>query len=223
MDYRKKGKMQKYRREKSMKKWVFFICLVFIALAILSLFFDEIIIKNIVMIRNLVFDYFFSAVTVASSTLIVLVFLLSLFYYRKRKIKWVLPILGASILSFVISIALKIIVNRQRPFSADIVKISEFGIYMLKNSIESWNTSFPSFDTMIVFAMLPIVMKEFRRFGKYWMIFAFLVGFSRLYFGVHYLSDVIAGGVIGFAIGLLIVRLEDKYKFGEELKRKKDK
>jgi undecaprenyl-diphosphatase len=37
---------------------------------------------------------------------------------------------------------------------------------------------------------------------------AILAGISRVYFGVHYLSDVLAGFVLGFILGWLSILLE---------------
>ena len=35
---------------------------------------------------------------------------------------------------------------------------------------------------------------------------AVLIGFSRIYLGVHYLSDVFVGGVLGILIGIIVYR-----------------
>ena len=39
------------------------------------------------------------------------------------------------------------------------------------------------------------------------ILLASLIAFSRIYLGVHYPSDVIGGGIIGFLCGLLTVML----------------
>ena len=80
-----------------------------------------------------------------------------------------------------------------------------------------WNFSFPSFQAMLAFCAVPILAKEFPRFKYVWIIFAGLVAFSRVYFGVHFLSDVIAGGIIGYLLGIIVVKLEKEKKFGEKI------
>ena len=73
---------------------------------------------------------------------------------------------------------------------------------------------------MLVFAALPLLNKEFKKFRYIWLAFAILIGLSRAYFGVHYLSDVFSGAIIGYLIGLSMVLLEEKYGIGLKLMRK---
>jgi len=193
------------------------LAILFIALSfavILSFVFDNLIVQNISKLRNVFADEVFSGITFISSEIIIFFFLTSLFLWKEHKRKWILPLwltLGASA---IIGFLLKIVVQRMRPFQQDLVSIPEM---LISRSYEIWNFSFPSFQAMLVFCALPIISKEFRKIKWAWIIFAFLVAFSRVYFGLHFLSDVIVGGVLGYLIGVLVIRLEEKKKFGEKI------
>jgi len=117
-------------------------------------------------------------------------------------------------LSVAVSFLLKIAVQRQRPFQLGLVSVLPI---LEKASHEIWNSSFPSFQSMLVFCAVPILSKEFPKFKYVWISFACLVAFSRIYFGLHFLSDVIAGGLIGYLLGLVIVKAEERYKLGEKI------
>lgn len=180
---------------------------------IVSFYFDKEIIEKISLIRNIFLNEFFLGVTFVSSEIIIFFFLTSLFLWQDYKRKWILPLWFTLFLSIVVSFVLKVLVKRQRPFQQDIVSILPV---LEKASHIIWNFSFPSFQSMLAFCAVPILAKEFPRFKYIWIIFAGLVAFSRVYFGLHFLSDVIAGGVIGLVIGFLVIKLEEKYKFGEK-------
>ena len=47
-----------------------------------------------------------------------------------------------------------------------------------------------------------------------------LLEFSRIYFGLRFLSDIIIGGFLGYMFGQIIVQLEEKYKFGGKIYKK---
>jgi membrane-associated phospholipid phosphatase len=70
------------------------------------------------------------------------------------------------------------------------------------------NGSFPSGHSMEAFAVATIIA---RRYGNHrWVPFAAyglasMVGFSRLTLNVHYLSDVVMGGAIGYSISRFTV------------------
>jgi membrane-associated phospholipid phosphatase len=73
---------------------------------------------------------------------------------------------------------------------------------------------------MLAFCAVPILSKEFPKFKHIWIIFASLVAFSRVYFGLHFLSDVIVGGLIGYLVGLIILKFELKTKIGGKAYKK---
>lgn len=73
--------------------------------------------------------------------------------------------------------------------------------------------SFPSRHTTIVFAVATLI--SFYISNKYVRVFAFvlsaLVGYWRIYSGVHTVQDVFGGAVIGILIGILAYQIFKKY------------
>ena len=61
--------------------------------------------------------------------------------------------------------------------------------------------SFPSSHAVNNFAADTVITHFYKNQKWYWYIFAALVALSRTYVGVHYPSDILAGGTIGFGIG----------------------
>jgi undecaprenyl-diphosphatase len=204
-----------------MKKSRFIIfLLVAIVLTIVVFLNDVIIIKFIESLRNYYLDYFFLSITFASSTVIIFFFLTSLFLWREHKRRWIFPLWLTLLFSAIIGFILKITIMRPRPFAQGVVSVMQLSIAFMKDNFSTWNFSFPSFQAMLVFCALPILDKEFRKFKYVWLVFAVLVGFSRAYLGVHYLSDVFSGAIIGYLIGFFVVFAEEKYEIGLKLMKK---
>jgi undecaprenyl-diphosphatase len=67
--------------------------------------------------------------------------------------------------------------------------------------------SFPSGHAATAFMMAVILSTQFPRYKYAFYFLACLVGFSRIYLGVHYSSDVIAGAIIGYAVTKLLISL----------------
>lgn len=190
---------------------------VFVALIFASLYFDSEIVKAVSTIRNKFLSDFFLGITFFSSEIIIFFFLTSLFLWREHKRRWIFGLWFTLALSAVVSFVLKFSIQRQRPFQLGIVSTMQI---LEKASHLIWNFSFPSFQAMLVFCAVPILSKEFRKFKYFWIIFAGLIAFSRVYFGLHFLSDVLAGGLIGYLLGWFVVKLETENKFGEGLYKK---
>lgn len=63
--------------------------------------------------------------------------------------------------------------------------------------------SFPSNHAANMFALATFLSLVFRRGAWAYLAFAALVGYSRIYVGVHYPLDVVAGALLGGATGYL--------------------
>jgi undecaprenyl-diphosphatase len=73
--------------------------------------------------------------------------------------------------------------------------------------------SFVSNHSANMVGMAVFLSHYYPRLRLLWWGLAILVGVSRIYNGVHFVSDVIVGGLIGWLISKLIVRvLEHRFK-----------
>lgn len=92
--------------------------------------------------------------------------------------------------------AIKYIVMRPRPYT----ELSSLVLLSLGT-----DPSFPSGHTSISTAMSFVLSKGYENY--YFMLIPCIVGFSRLYIGVHYPSDVLGG----FILGLIVVYLVERF------------
>ena len=64
--------------------------------------------------------------------------------------------------------------------------------------------SCPSVHSMLAFASASSIFWLHKKWGIAALIFAALIGFSRMYFFVHFPTDVLLGAVLGFAVGTAV-------------------
>jgi undecaprenyl-diphosphatase len=194
-------------------KWII-IGILAILSTFISLYFDNFLIKEISFLRNNVLDNFFLFVTFVSSEVIIFLILSSLFLWEEKKRKWILPLWASFAISAIVGFILKITVQRGRPFQQGIVSLLP---KLQEASYSVWNFSFPSNHSMLAFCAVPILSQQYPKLKKVWVGIAMIIAFSRLYFGLHFVSDVIVGGLLGYLIGILVVKLEKEYRFGEKI------
>ncbi len=73
--------------------------------------------------------------------------------------------------------------------------------------------SFPSGHTGSSFAAATVIFRRMpKRYGIPALVLAALIGFSRLYVGIHYPSDVLAGMVTGILLGIFADVLFQRYE-----------
>jgi membrane-associated phospholipid phosphatase len=115
---------------------------------------------------------------------------------RRRAVPWTfLWATVAGLLAWGLSSLVKDAVDRPRPFA-------DGGIHAVGRL--PGGSSFPSGHAATAFAAATVVAILAPRLRVPAHVLAALVAFSRVYLGVHFLSDVLAGAVLGIGVGLLV-------------------
>lgn len=92
---------------------------------------------------------------------------------------------------------LKTAFNRPRPSNTDMPR---------------YNSSFPSGHTASWFSQAIIYSAKYPRLTIPLYAFGTLVGLSRIYYGEHYLTDVLAGAAVGSIAGYITLKLEKQLR-----------
>lgn len=104
---------------------------------------------------------------------------------------------------FVTDYLVKDLVARPRPF----VEIAQAIVV----GTPSLGFSFPSSHSFLIALLTVLMARKKDSLFVFLLPFSFLVGFSRLYLGVHYPSDVFVGLGLGFLYGLFINLIIDRF------------
>lgn len=118
-------------------------------------------------------------------------------------------LIGLILGALMTNLCIKIWVARPRPYA------DENGFFyplwqMMGMHMES-DKSFPSGHTTAAFAsMIPVFALGNKRFSWLALVFAFLMGVSRIYLVVHFPSDVLGGLIVGTIAGVAAVIINGK-------------
>jgi undecaprenyl-diphosphatase len=127
-------------------------------------------------------------------------------------LSWILTkqrkVLGRLALLFAIQsgilYGLKFLIQRQRP-----LYFLEMASKLSKGPGEILDPSFPSAHTLFAFMMATLLTAWFPRYRIIFFILAGFIGWTRIYLGLHYPTDVIAGGLLGYGITRLFLHWID--------------
>lgn len=78
---------------------------------------------------------------------------------------------------------------------------SEYQFPGLVDTLQSW--SFPSGHTSSAFAAATAIFANNKKWGTAALVFAAVMGFTRIYLGVHFCTDVLVGAVVGIIYGVI--------------------
>ncbi|MFJ9697929.1 phosphatase PAP2 family protein [Kitasatospora sp. NPDC101183] len=102
------------------------------------------------------------------------------------------------VIAYLVNSGLKSVVAETRPCAQIAGSVS------LETCPGAGDWSFPSNHTVIAFAAAMALWFADRRLGKIALVFAVLMGASRVWVGVHYPHDVAVGAVMGVVVALLL-------------------
>lgn len=167
--------------------------------------FDQMIYDGVIAGRNHFFDFYFTTVTKLANTSII-VFIIILFVIIARNYH-ALFLVVSSIDCFLLTTIFKHFIGRSRPTE---LKLIEQGGY----SFPSGHTMFAVciYGYLFYLAITKIKNKILRYIVSILLLLVILsIGVSRIYVGVHFASDVLAGYLLGTCYLLLLIEVEEKF------------
>ncbi|AIJ06145.1 lipoprotein B [Methanocaldococcus bathoardescens] len=153
---------------------------------------------------NSILDIIMPIISKTVYPLIAITILIILIKNRKFGIK----LISILFLAVIILFSLKYLINEPRPY------LVLENVHLL--CYEGNEPSFPSGHTTLAFTLATSLLYYSRKIGLLFLIWAIFVAYSRVYVGVHYPFDVLAGIIIGIVCGYLIkidiLKLINKYR-----------
>lgn len=153
----------------------------------------------------IVFDLFFTFLSFQGLTVIIWLIALFLFisWEEYKHHKFILYfLLSFGITSFFVNIIYKNIIMRSRPWV----------FWSLPQTVCPADYSFPSGHAAGAFAGA-VIFAHFDKKRRYWYyLLAGLISFSRIYLYCHFMLDVLAGALIGYTFGRILLIADKKWR-----------
>ena len=133
--------------------------------------------------------------------LVAILFLFLLKNSKKYRPMAVKGLISAFFARFGITELIRFLWDRSRPFV-------ENNVNLLLNHPATF--SFPSGHAAFYFGLSTVVYFYNKKAGIFFLIASFLISISRVFVGVHWPSDVLAGAIVGIFSGWLLMKIFKK-------------
>lgn len=152
---------------------------------------------------GLVFTPFMELISLMGKGGIFLIILsLALMFFRKTRRYGTAMAFGLLIGVCFVNLFLKVVVARPRPYADE--NSIYYQLWLIMGQHMESDKSFPSGHTNAAFAaMVPLYLLGDRKKSWLALVFAVLMGISRIYLVVHFPSDVVGGLITGTIAGML--------------------
>lgn len=130
------------------------------------------------------------------------------FFYKSKKEKvrrylFAIRVFLSGIFAYAFKLVFVLFYNRPRPFAT-------YDVVQLVNG--SADGSFPSGHAAVAFAVAFSVFLHNKKYGAVFIFLAALVGFGRIYVGVHYPLDIIGGILVGGLSALVVEKISKNFR-----------
>ncbi len=200
--------MKKYQKNILLTLLIIFIIITILVLTQLTTSFDKAIYQFIISFRTSYLDTYFKFITKLGNLKTVALILIISFLLLKKKSFF--TIFSNTTFSVIINTIIKNIIRRKRPTILRLIKQGGF--------------SYPSGHAMICISLYGtilylIITKVKNKFIKICstiliLIIIISIGISRIYLGVHYTTDIIAGYILAISLQLVVTYYINKHYRG---------
>ena len=164
--------------------------------------------------QNPIFDTVLPFITHLGGFKGMIIIILVILIYAKLKnktnlFKITLLALLALLFSDLITLIVKIYINKPRPYTV----LSNVRLLVSPEDFSSFPSGHSTSTLSVVTVFIIHIKKLTEKYNKvicvFLIIFMMMIVFSRVYVGVHYPFDVLAGAIIGFTGALFINKLNE--------------
>ena len=178
--------------------------LVIVFLTYFAVNYDAQIFSAIKSIQNPVLDVIMLSITNIATLYIGVPIVLALAYLSKNR-KLLADLFVALLIGIALTLLLKMAIARPRP--EDIMNVGFWA--------SATFSSFPSDHASTAFVMFGIIGHHLKKWRLWFFLLAVLVAVSRIYLGVHFPTDVLAGAFLGILVSQFVI----KYRLGERFRK----